>query len=100
MDSGLIAIGAVVGLLFGTAIACLNTFLTKHYVKKSEKSSNPESLASVMGLNVVRFIIDAIALAIVYFTRNLIPLPYYATLTGTAVGLTVVSYFLLLKYLK
>jgi hypothetical protein len=35
--------------------------------------------------------VNVAALAAVYFTRNLVPFPFIATIIGTALGLTAVS---------
>ena len=84
-------LGGLVGLAFGSLTAFLNSRITKHYLKKNSARDGPEGVGAVMGVTVLRQIVNVAALAAVYFNRNLVPLPFIATIIGTAVGLTAVS---------
>ena len=53
-----------------------------------------------MGLTFIRQLVNIAALAIVFFMRNIVPLPFIATIIGTAVGLTVVSFFFVWRISK
>lgn len=86
------ALGAVAGLAFGSLIAYLNSRITKKYLNKNKDKSGPEGAASAMGVSALRMLISVLALAAVFFTRKLIPLPFTATIIGAAVGLTAVSF--------
>ena len=71
------------GLVWGAAVALIAAQITKKMVKGGEKE--------ISALSLVRTIIDAAALAVVYFTRNLVPLRFEVTLIATAVSLTLIG---------
>jgi len=86
------------GLAFGSLIAFINTRITKKFLlDDAAKNLDPAKygLPKVMLVNVLRFILSAAALLVVYILRNIIPLNYVATIIGTACGLTFISYILL-----
>jgi hypothetical protein len=84
-------LGGLVGLAFGSLTAFLNSRITKRYLKKNSARDDPEGVGAVMGVTALRQIVNVAALAAVYFTRNLVPFPFIATIIGTALGLTAVS---------
>lgn len=88
-------IGGVAGLVFGSLVALLNSRLTAHYLKKQE-SERKDSMIGVMAMSFGRLLIAAAALFIVFLLRNLLPWPMEAVLLGTAVGLTAVSFIIIL----
>lgn len=92
--------GGLLGLAFGSAVAFLNSIITKRYIKKNSEKAGPEGTASVMGMNLARQLVNVAALFAVFLTRKLIPLPFAATLIGTALGLTVVSVILVYRLSK
>lgn len=75
-------IGGLIGLVFGGAVACCSAWLTKRSLKK-------DKTAAVMGVSFLRQLLDIAALLIVFLLRNVLPFPLYATLIGTAAGLSV-----------
>ena len=76
-------ISVIAGLVWGAVFGLINA----HIMKKA--ASGSERQLSSVGL--VRTLIDAFALAAVYFTRNLLPLRFEATLIGAAVSLSVIG---------
>ena len=50
-----------------------------------------DSTNAVMAGSMLRMLVNIAALAVVYFTRNLLPLPFYGTIIGTAAGLSLVG---------
>jgi hypothetical protein len=93
-------LGALAGLAFGSLAAYLNSLLTRRYLRKNSGRTQPEGTAAAMGLTFMRQIINIIALAIVFFLRNVVPLPFIATICGTAAGLTAVSFVFISKITK
>ena len=85
--------GGLAGLAFGSAVAYLNSLVTKHYIKKNSQKTGADGNLSVMGMNVARQLINLAALLAVFLLRNVIPLPFSAVIIGTAVGLTLISTF-------
>ena len=74
-------LGGLAGLVLGLAVAWCNMLLTKRSMQKQDASA-------IMGVNVLRQVINIAALALVFLLRNVIPLPVYGTLIGTALGLS------------
>ena len=58
------------------------------------------SVNAVIGASMLRMLVNIAALAVVYFTRNLLPLPFYGTIIGTAVGLSLMGILLNLRLSK
>jgi drug/metabolite transporter (DMT)-like permease len=92
--------GALAGLTFGSAVAYLNSRITKHYLDKNRDRVGTEGVGAVMGVNGLRQVINVAALAIVFFIRNVLPLPFYAVILGTAAGLTAVSFLFIWRLSK
>ena len=90
-----IALGLALGLLFGYG----NMRITRRSVKKN----NGDGLAALAATNMLRALMNVVALAIVFFARNYVPLPFYATIIATATGLAFGNVFftwLLTKEMK
>lgn len=100
MSAGIYILGGAAGLLFGSFAAYLNSLLTRSYLKKNSSGDKPEGTAAAMGLTFVRQLVNLAALAVVFFTRNIVPFPFVATICGTAVGLTVVSFVFISRLTK
>lgn len=77
-------LGAVLGIAFGLFFGYVNMRITKAAVKRN----GGDGLAAVTATNLARSFVNVAALAVVFFTRNLVPLPFYATLLGCAAGLS------------
>ena len=89
-------IGALIGMVFGFCVGYINMRITKAAVVKN----GGNGLAAVTATNFARSLVNVIALAIVFFTRNVVPLPFYATLLGTATGLAVGNVFFVWRLTK
>ena len=74
-----VAAGLVWGMLFGL----IGARVTKKMASGSERE--------ISSMSLVRTVMDVIALAAVYFTRNLLPLRFEVTLVSTAVALTLIG---------
>ncbi len=88
-STGQYVLGAVLGIVFGMIFGYLNMRITKAAVKKN----GGDGLSAVAATNLARSFVNVAALAVVFFTRHLVPLPFYATLLGTATGLAVGNVF-------
>ena len=75
-------IGGVVGAVFGFAVANISAVLTRRNLKKGDTNA-------VMGMSMLRTLLDIVALAVVYLLRNVLPFPFYGVIVGTAIGLSV-----------
>ena len=73
-----------IGLIFGSLVAFVNMCITRRGLQKN-------SANAVMAASLLRMLVNIAALAAVYFTRKLLPLPFYGTIIGTAVGLSLVG---------
>lgn len=73
------ALGAGV---FGLVIAYIN-------MRISKKNLNAENMAAVMGVNMLRLLLDAAALAIVFFVCRALEASITSALIATALGLSV-----------
>lgn len=82
-----------IGLVFGGLVAFGNLQITRRSLQKN-------SANAVMAASMLRMLTNIAALAVVYFTRNLLPLPFYGTIIGTAVGLSLVGILLNLRLSK
>ena len=73
-------IGAVIGLLWGTLVAWLNSRINKAAIEKN-------STKAMMGASIGRTAIDIAALGLVFLLRNVLPGNFEATIVGTAASL-------------
>ena len=71
------------GLVWGTLFGLIGARVTKKMASGSERE--------ICSMSLVRTVMDVIALAAVYFTRNLLPLRFEVTLVSTAVALTLIG---------
>ena len=78
------------GLVFGALVAWGNMRITRCSLRKN-------STNAVIAASMLRMLMNIAALAVVYFTRNLLPLPFYGTIIGTALGLSLVGILLNLR---
>ena len=102
MSASYYILGGLAGLIFGSAVAFINSRITKAYLNRSEKKEreNPDKpsaggVIGVMLVNFLRLIISAGALLLVFLLRKMIPLPFNSLIIGTAVGLTLISFVFL-----
>lgn len=79
----IIVLSVLAGLAWGALFGLINAAITKKIA-----AGDAGKIAS---LSMIRMLIDAAALAAVYFTRNLLPLRFEATLIAAAVSLSVIG---------
>lgn len=79
----IILLSVIAGLVWGSLFGLAGSLITKKMV------SGDARLISSMSL--VRTLLDVVALAAVYFTRNLLPLRFEVTLIAAAVALSLIS---------
>ena len=82
MEWYIYVLSAVGGAVFGLAAAYINMLISKANLKS-------ESLAGIMGANMLRMLVDVIALVATYFGCNALNLPLAVTLIAVALGLSV-----------
>ncbi len=75
-------IAALCGAVLGFAVAYIN-------MRISKKNLNAENMAAVMGVNMLRLLLDAAALAAVFFVCRALKVSITAALIATALGLSV-----------
>ena len=76
-------LSVIAGLVWGGIFALIIAFLTKKMISGGDRK--------VSSLSLIRTLIDAFALAVVYFTRNLLPLRFEVTLISAAVAMSVIG---------
>ena len=69
------------GAVLGAAVAYIN-------MRISKANLNASNMAAVMGVNMLRLLLDAAALAVCFFVGRAYELPMTATLIAAAVGLS------------
>jgi|GEM_PF-591587 len=69
------------GAVLGAAVAYIN-------MRISKANMNASNMAAVMGVNMLRLLLDAAALAVCFFVCRAYYLPMMATLIAAAVGLS------------
>ena len=69
------------GAVLGAAVAYIN-------MRISKANMNASNMAAVMGVNMLRLLLDASALAVCFFVCRAYDLPMMATLIAAAVGLS------------
>ena len=77
------ALSVVAGLVWGGIFAVINAFITKKMVSGGDRQ--------ISSMSLIRTLIDAFALAVVYFTRNLLPLRFEVTLISAAAAMSIVG---------
>lgn len=82
MEWYIYVLSAVGGAVFGLAVAYVNMLISK-------ANLGSDSLAGIMGVNMLRMLIDVIALAATYFGCKALDLPLAVTLIAAALGLSV-----------
>jgi len=92
--------GGLLGLALGCAAAFINTMITRVLVADQGSEVKPMSSLKVLLATILRYIVSALALLAVFLARNALPIPFYAVIAGTAIGLTVGSFIMLWIMLK
>ncbi len=77
------ALSVVAGLVWGGIFAVINALITKKMISGGDRQ--------ISSMSLIRTLIDAFALAVVYFTRNLLPLRFEVTLISAAAAMSIVG---------
>jgi len=85
--------GALAGAVWGCAVGYLNSKLTVYFLKKNDASK-------LLLSNILKTLVDIAALSVVFLLRNVLPFELAATLTATAVALSLVTLFTSLSLAK
>lgn len=86
-------IGALAGLAWGAVCGIVNLLILKKAIGKNDNNA-------MMTANLLRMVIDLVALGAVFMLRNLLPFSYEAMLIATAVALSVVTIAYAFRYGK
>ena len=73
-SAGQYALGIVLGFALGLLFGYCNMCITRSAVKKN----GGNGLSAIAATQMARSLVNVLALALVFFTRNLVPLPCYA----------------------
>lgn len=81
--------GALAGIVFGCAVACIKHYaLWSRYLKNTEtKAPDSSEAISVYTKAMISFGVNIAAFALVFFIRDVLPFDAIATMVGTAVAL-------------
>ena len=75
----------ILSVLGGAVLGAAVAYITMRISKANMNASN---MAAVMGVNMLRLLLDAVALAVCFFVCRAYDLPMMATLIAAAVGLS------------
>lgn len=92
-----IAAGCLLGIAFGSAAAAVNYCISKRQLNSAKNRLGRSGFLSGMGTSALRTLVNVLALATVFFMRNILPFPFTAMAVGTALGLSVISFALLMR---
>ena len=90
-----ILLGGILGLLYGSLIAYVNSKLTENYIRKNKEQDNP--LQRVNSFSFTRQLVNAAALVILFLCYGILKKMFVPVLVGTLVGIGLVSYLFLLR---
>ena len=76
--------GALAGLVWGAAFAALNGFISLRAIRKSSNKA-------ILGANLLRLLLDVVALGTVFLLRNVLPFSMETALVGTALSLSTIG---------
>ena len=86
-------LGILAGFAWGALAGFLNTRITKWSLSKGETRL-------LLAGNLLRTVVDLVALGLVFLLRHGLPLPFEPVLIGTAIGLSLVSVLYAFRYGK
>ncbi len=86
LEERLMNFADILSVLGGAALGLTVAYINMRISKANMNASN---MAAVMGVNMLRLLLDAAALAVCYFVCGAYELPMMATLIAAAVGLSV-----------
>jgi hypothetical protein len=86
-------IGLLAGLAWGALCGFLNTRILKRAVEKNDNNF-------MMAANILRILVDLVALGAVFLLRGVLPFSYEAALVGTAIALSLLTIAFAFRYGK
>jgi hypothetical protein len=86
-------IGLLAGLAWGALCGFLNTRILKRAVEKNDNNF-------MMAANILRLLVDLVALGAIFLLRGVLPFSYEAALVGTAIALSLLTIALAFRYGK
>lgn len=94
--------GFIAGLAIGTLVAFLNSRITKKLLLDDSglSGAGPTDTGKVMAVNVVRLLVSALTLLVIFLVRKSLPFSFEAVMLGAAAGLTFISYLFLWQMLR
>lgn len=96
MNAGMIALSIVVGAVLGVIAGYINMCITRAAVKRN----GGDGLAAVAATNFARMVVNFAVLALIFFTRNSVPLNFYATLLSCALVLSAANPLFVMRLTK
>ena len=84
MNFGEIALSIAAGAVLGILAGYINMCITRAAVKRN----GGDGLAAVTATNFARMVVNFLVLALIFFTREHVPLNFYATLLSCALVLS------------
>ena len=90
-------IGFLAGLAVGTLAAFLNSRITKILLLDDSGvlGGGASGTGKVMMVNVIRLLVSALTLLVIFLVRKYLPFSFEAAMLGAAAGLTFISYLFL-----
>ena len=79
----IVVYSVLAGLVWGAIFGLIGALITKKIASGDERK--------IGAMSMLRLLIDAAALAAVYFTRDLLPLRFEVTLVTTAIALSLIG---------
>lgn len=89
-------LGILAGFIFGSFIAWLNFRFTLKATKNVAGAVNANTNI-FMKVYILRQVINIAALFCIFFLRNVLPVPFYYPLIGTAIGLALPAQILAMR---
>ncbi len=86
-------IGLLAGLAWGALCGFLNTRILKRAVEKNDNNF-------MMAANILRLLVDLVALGAIFLLRGVLPFSYEAALVGTAIALSLLTIAFAFRYGK
>ena len=96
MNVGELALSILVGAVLGIIAGYINMCITRASVKRN----GGDGLAAVAATNLARMVVNFAVLALIFFTRNAVPLNFYGTILSCALVLSAANPLFVLRLTK
>ena len=93
MNFGEIALSIAAGAVLGILAGYINMCITRAAVKRN----GGDGLAAVAATNFARMVVNFAVLALIFFTRNMVPLNFYASLLSCGLVLSAANPLFVLR---